>query len=160
MNEWKPLGGGHHARERVAGEDVPAAARDGGACGGGTAPVRGGAVQIDPIKPKLKLPGNKRLKLDYVGLLSNLVSSSTCTASSRCPPSTRRAAAWRRWSCSPPSSARYGGASPHRSHTHVQNAWSQRLKVTDDELLFQRLKSTYDEVLSTFACKLKLRRYR
>jgi hypothetical protein len=28
-------------------------------------------VQLDPIKPKLKPPGTKRLKLEYDGLLSN-----------------------------------------------------------------------------------------
>jgi hypothetical protein len=33
--------------------------------------VQGGAVQVDPIKPKLKPPGIKRLKLDYDGVLSD-----------------------------------------------------------------------------------------
>jgi len=28
-------------------------------------------VHVDPIKPKLKPPGNKRLTLEYDGLLSN-----------------------------------------------------------------------------------------
>jgi hypothetical protein len=28
-------------------------------------------VQVDPIKPKLKPPGAKRLKLEYDGLVSN-----------------------------------------------------------------------------------------
>ena len=28
-------------------------------------------MQVDPIKPKLKPPGTKRLKLEYDGLLSN-----------------------------------------------------------------------------------------
>jgi hypothetical protein len=32
---------------------------------------RGRVVQIDPMKPKLKPPGTKRLKLEYDGLLSN-----------------------------------------------------------------------------------------
>jgi len=32
---------------------------------------QGWAAQIDPIKPKLKPPGTKRLKLEYDGLLSN-----------------------------------------------------------------------------------------
>jgi len=31
----------------------------------------GEAVHVDPIKPKLKPPGRKRLKLDHDGLLSN-----------------------------------------------------------------------------------------
>jgi len=29
-------------------------------------------VQVDPMKPKLKPPGSKRLKLEYDGLPSNL----------------------------------------------------------------------------------------
>ena len=33
--------------------------------------VPGRAVQVDPIKPKLKPPGTKRLKLEYDGQLSN-----------------------------------------------------------------------------------------
>jgi len=32
---------------------------------------RGRAVQVDPIRPKLKPPGIKRLKLETDGLLSN-----------------------------------------------------------------------------------------
>ena len=31
----------------------------------------GRVVQVDPMKPKLKPPGTKRLKLEYDGLLSN-----------------------------------------------------------------------------------------
>ena len=31
----------------------------------------GWAVQVEPMKPKLKPPGTKRLKLEYAGLLSN-----------------------------------------------------------------------------------------
>jgi hypothetical protein len=33
--------------------------------------AKGRAVQVDPMKRKLKPPGNERLKLDYAGLLSN-----------------------------------------------------------------------------------------
>jgi len=38
---------------------------------GGGDQAQGRAVQVDPIKPKLKPPGTKRLKLEYDGLLSN-----------------------------------------------------------------------------------------
>jgi hypothetical protein len=38
---------------------------------GGHAEPRGRAVQVDPMKPKLKPPGTKRLKLTYDELLSN-----------------------------------------------------------------------------------------
>ena len=38
---------------------------------GSTSATRGRAVQVDPMKPKLKPPGTKRLKLEYDGLLSN-----------------------------------------------------------------------------------------
>jgi len=47
---------------------------------------RGRAVQVAPIKPKLKSPGTKRLKLNHDDLLSNvgsiLLSSLTCAATS------------------------------------------------------------------------------
>jgi hypothetical protein len=33
--------------------------------------VHGGAVQVDPMKPTLKPPGSKRLKLYHEKLLSN-----------------------------------------------------------------------------------------
>ena len=36
----------------------------------------GRAVQVDPIKPILKPPGTKRLKLEYDGLLSNFAFNS------------------------------------------------------------------------------------
>jgi len=43
----------------------------GGAAGGGRAPdVTGRTVQVDPIKPKLKPPGTKRLNLKCDALLS------------------------------------------------------------------------------------------
>ena len=38
---------------------------------GQTEPAQGRAVQLDPMKPKLKLPGTKRLKLKRDILLSN-----------------------------------------------------------------------------------------
>jgi len=38
--------------------------------GGGAVELHGRAVQVDPMKPKLKPPGTKRLKLEYDGLLS------------------------------------------------------------------------------------------
>ena len=34
--------------------------------------VRGRAVQVDPMKPTLKAPGSKRLKLEHEKLLSNV----------------------------------------------------------------------------------------
>jgi hypothetical protein len=40
----------------------------------------GRAVQVDPIKPTLKAPGTKRLKLKCDELLQKLLSVSTCTA--------------------------------------------------------------------------------
>ena len=40
--------------------------------GGVLVAVRGKAVPVDPIKPKLKPPGIKLLKLEYDGLLSKL----------------------------------------------------------------------------------------
>jgi len=36
-----------------------------------SSPAHGRAVQVDPIKPTLKAPGTKRLKLKYDKLLSN-----------------------------------------------------------------------------------------
>ena len=42
----------------------------GGHAGGGAA-RRGGAVQIDPVKPMLKAPGTKHLKLKFDKLLSS-----------------------------------------------------------------------------------------
>jgi len=38
---------------------------------GGAAPRRGREVQVDPIKPTLKPPGSKRLKLEDEKALSN-----------------------------------------------------------------------------------------
>ena len=40
-------------------------ARGARAARGGPRPRPGGAVQVDPIKPMLKVPGTKRLKLKY-----------------------------------------------------------------------------------------------
>ena len=58
VNECKPLaGGGVRARHRVAGARRPAAAR-------------GRAVQVDPIKPTLKAPESKPLKLEHEKTLS------------------------------------------------------------------------------------------
>jgi len=57
MDECKPLLHGHTA----AGDQ---------GCGHGGLPSR--AVQVDPIKPNLKPPGTKRLKLKYDTLLSNV----------------------------------------------------------------------------------------
>jgi len=55
-------------------------------CGGPL--YQGESVQVDPMKPKLKLPGTKRLKLKYDELVCfNLalfvLSNSTCAATSR-----------------------------------------------------------------------------
>ena len=44
---------------------------------------RGRAVQVDPIKPTLKAPGTKRLRLKYDVPLSNLLSNLTCAATAR-----------------------------------------------------------------------------
>ena len=47
----------------------------GGGPGGGADRRRqhpGKAVQVGPMKPKLKAPGTKRLKLEYDGPLSNV----------------------------------------------------------------------------------------
>jgi len=54
VNQCKPLAGGDRARRR-----------------GGNRRRLGRAVQVDPMKPKLKPPGTKRSKLEYDGLLSN-----------------------------------------------------------------------------------------
>ena len=40
----------------------------------------GGAVQVDPMKPTLKAPGAKPLKLKHDDPLSNCLSMSTCAA--------------------------------------------------------------------------------
>ena len=40
----------------------------------------GRAVQVDPIKSKLKATGTVRLKLTHANLRSNLLSNSTCAA--------------------------------------------------------------------------------
>jgi hypothetical protein len=62
-------------------ECKPLAAGGGGERGGGAGqagtqheghpPVRGRAVQVDPMKPMLKAPISKRLKLEHDKLLSN-----------------------------------------------------------------------------------------
>jgi len=50
------VGGGSRAQSwKLAGD----------AGGGGGSGGQGRAVQVDPIKPNLKLPGTKRLKLKY-----------------------------------------------------------------------------------------------
>jgi hypothetical protein len=46
-------------REVVSGREVK-----------GSAFAPGRVVQVDPLRPKLKPPGTKRLKLEYEGLLS------------------------------------------------------------------------------------------
>ena len=116
MDECKPLLHGHTA----AGDQ---------GCGHGGLPSR--AVQVDPIKPNLKPPGTKRLKLKYDTLLSN----STCAATPwRAPPSRRRL----------PARAPGKGTAP-----------SPRL----DLACFQRLKLKCDEARSSFAFNCNLRRY-
>ena len=59
MDECKPLRGGVRVDGLRAALRVHAA-------------LRGRVVQVDPIKPMLKLPGTKRLKLEHDGLLSNV----------------------------------------------------------------------------------------
>ena len=56
-------GGGAHRAEAVAPHQEPAADHTGGV-------DEGEAVQVDPMKPKLKPPGPKRLKLECAILLS------------------------------------------------------------------------------------------
>jgi len=54
---------------------------------GGRLGCHGRAVQVDPIKPTLKPPGTKRLKLECDGLLSNFgfkFSSRRYTMAARC----------------------------------------------------------------------------
>ena len=60
MNECKPLPGGGRRAARPAGGRGAVRARA----------YQGRAVQVDPIKPKLKAPGTKRLKLNCGMLLS------------------------------------------------------------------------------------------
>jgi len=60
VNDCKPLG-----RTRGAGGPLGDAVADGRA-------AQGVAVQLDPIKPKLKPSETKRLVLEYDGLLSKL----------------------------------------------------------------------------------------
>ena len=43
-----------------------------------------GRCRFHPIKPTLKAPETKRLKLKYEEMLSNLVPNSTCAATARC----------------------------------------------------------------------------
>ena len=49
--------------------------------------LRGRAVQVDPVKPTLKAPGSKSLKQNMIDCFQNLLSSSTCAASTRRLPS-------------------------------------------------------------------------
>jgi hypothetical protein len=51
----------------------------------GAAPLlHGEVVQVDPIKPTLKLPGTKRLKLKYeMDCFQVLLSNSACAATTR-----------------------------------------------------------------------------
>jgi len=64
-------------RRLHGGEGGAGRGRGGGGHGGpgrrrrGGRARRGRAVQLDPIKPKLKAPGTKRLKLEYDYLLSS-----------------------------------------------------------------------------------------
>jgi len=59
--------------------------------------THGEAVQVDPMRPMLKAPGTKRLKLKYHKLLSsfafefNLRRYSTATSTSSCTATSRRA---------------------------------------------------------------------
>ena len=57
MNEGKPLAGG------VAGREARGAAAAPG--------TQGRPAQVDPIKPTMKAPGTKLLKLDFDELLSS-----------------------------------------------------------------------------------------
>jgi len=63
--------------------------RVGGRRGGGYGPplalAPGRAVQVDPMKPKLKAPGSERLKLNCNDCLHILLSNSTCAATSWSP---------------------------------------------------------------------------
>ena len=45
--------------------------------------LQGGAVQVEPMKSKLKAPGTKRLKLRYDHLLSIFAFNPTCAATAR-----------------------------------------------------------------------------
>jgi len=48
-----------------------------------TSRCQGKVVQVDPVKPTLKAPGTKRLKLKCVKLLSGFAPNSACAATSR-----------------------------------------------------------------------------
>jgi hypothetical protein len=81
VNKCKPLSGGNNGGGDGGGDDdsVDDGGGDGGSgddSGGGSGSGDGGddgrAVQFDPIKPTLKAPETKRLKLRYDGPLSNL----------------------------------------------------------------------------------------
>jgi len=58
-------------------------APDGGSRVAGGGNGGGEAVQVDPMKPTLKAPGTKRLKLKYDELVSCFASFSTCAAARR-----------------------------------------------------------------------------
>jgi hypothetical protein len=59
VDECKPLVSGHGGGHRQA------ARQPGGQAPDGVPQARGRAAQVDPIKPTLKAPGTKRLKLKY-----------------------------------------------------------------------------------------------
>ena len=94
-----------------------------GAQAAGRARAQGGALQVDPIKPKLKPPGTKRLKLNYDELLSIslqlLLSNSTCAATPRAgpkpppppPPPLRTSRRWRKCAASSPAPCSFRSAS-------------------------------------------------
>ena len=107
------------------------AAADGAAALGATAAAAtaaaaeslGRVVQANPIKPKLKAPGSKRLKLQYDELHSSIAFKFNLRRYNQgCSPvPAPRPRSWLGWRQL--STAWYGGAGgPYQ--THVQSAWN------------------------------------
>ena len=74
MNECKPLkegGGGVGGEGSVGSQGQESGSGGGGGGGGSGGEGQGRAAQVDPIKPKLKPPGTKRLNLHYDAPLSS-----------------------------------------------------------------------------------------
>ena len=99
-------------------------------------------MQVDPIKATLKAPGSKRLILKYDELLSSFAFNFNLRRHSR----VRR--------CHPRSDRL------HPVDVHGKTVQVDPIKPTLTAPITQRFKLKYDKLLSSFAFKFKLRRYK
>jgi hypothetical protein len=104
-------------------------------------PRQGEAVQVDPIKPKLKPPGTKRLQQSATHCFQLLLSNSTCARYNKDMKRTDQ-----NWMAAP-------------SHRHGGTVQVDPIRPTLKPLGTTHLKLKHNEVLFKFAFKFNLRRY-